>query len=677
MSCQARADFSMRRILLVPFGSLVVLAFLWLGPARAQDAARSGSPRIALVIGLGAYRTAPLPAAPNDAGLVAQTLAAAGFDVTGARDLDGEQLRQAFREFLDKAAAGGPRGIAMVYLAGHALQYEGDNYLVPVDAHLARDADIPLEAVKISDFSRALAATNLGAKVVVIDGAHADNASLQRLGGGLALADPDPGSLLAFNAAPGSVAPIDAGPYGVYARTLVQMIKQGGVPVDEVFARVRVSLNTQSRGTLVPWDASRLVSSFAFFDRAADAPAITSAQIPFDSLRGRPLRDFAPDEAYDIAIARDSLPAYEDYLAAFPDNPLARRVAVLAAARREAQFWRDALRANSPPAFWTYLRRYPRGPHGSEAQRRLTRLAADNAPPPDFVPLVFDVAPPPDAELAIVERGFRLQDPEAAPPPRPPVFLLPPGSAAESIVPPPGIGSATGLLPIPLAAAIPFVRPILSPGVIRPPRQIRGAYPESRPVGVVPESGRPVPPAVQARPDASPPGPVLPREPDVPRQPVRPAGPVLPKLPEGEPQKPAGRDRPAPPAIVKAPPPDAGSGAPPAGSGKPHPIRPNLRPDPGADPIGDLVQPPGRRQPEVGQPAMRGGAPAQPSRPIVAPRPTPDLRPERPPVRLPAEPAIPRPEPLRNLAPPSAEPRPPQLRNRPGDCGGPARPPCR
>jgi uncharacterized caspase-like protein len=85
----------------------------------AQQAAQN--PRIALVIGNATYRDAALATSANDAGLVAQTLQAAGFDVVGARDLDGQSLRTAFRDFLDKASAAGPDMQAFVYLAGRGV----------------------------------------------------------------------------------------------------------------------------------------------------------------------------------------------------------------------------------------------------------------------------------------------------------------------------------------------------------------------------------------------------------------------------------------------------------------------------------------------------------------------------------------------------------------------------
>ena len=92
---------------------LAAVAFIMLA-AHAQAAER----RIALVVGNANYQTGALPTPANDAGLVAQTLQAAGFDVTGARDLDQDSLRHAFRDFIDKASASGPDAVAFVYLSG-------------------------------------------------------------------------------------------------------------------------------------------------------------------------------------------------------------------------------------------------------------------------------------------------------------------------------------------------------------------------------------------------------------------------------------------------------------------------------------------------------------------------------------------------------------------------------
>src|SRR6516164_11364544 len=126
----------------------------FVSPTDAQQQEK----RIALVVGNAAYQAETLPTAANDAGLIAQTLQAAGFDVVGARDLDQDALRRSFRDFLDKATGSGPDTIAFIYFAGYGLQVEGENYLVPIDARIARDTDVAASAVRASDYLRPLAA---------------------------------------------------------------------------------------------------------------------------------------------------------------------------------------------------------------------------------------------------------------------------------------------------------------------------------------------------------------------------------------------------------------------------------------------------------------------------------------------------------------------------------------
>src|SRR3974390_3377535 len=131
--------------------------------------------RIALVVGNAAYQAgSPLNTAANDAGLIAQTLQAAGFDVVGARDLDQDSLRHAFRDFVEKATSSGPDTVAFVYVSGYGVQLEGENYFVPIDAKIAHDADVPSEALRISDYSRPLAALKLKASIVVLDTARSN-----------------------------------------------------------------------------------------------------------------------------------------------------------------------------------------------------------------------------------------------------------------------------------------------------------------------------------------------------------------------------------------------------------------------------------------------------------------------------------------------------------------------
>jgi uncharacterized caspase-like protein len=83
--------------------------------------------------------------------------------------------------------------------------------------------------------------------------------------------------LIAFNAALGTLAGDEQGPYGVYGRTLAGAMRQGGVPIKEVFDQTRVSVNQLAQGALIPWSSSKLADPYYIFERAPDALAPPAA----------------------------------------------------------------------------------------------------------------------------------------------------------------------------------------------------------------------------------------------------------------------------------------------------------------------------------------------------------------------------------------------------------------
>ena len=451
--------------LLIACFALSLLAFA--SPLRAE-----AEKRIAFVVGNAAYEAGPIATPANDAGLIAQTLQAAGFDVAGARDLDGEALRAAFRDFLDKAQASGPETVAFVYLAGYGVQLDGENYFVPVDAKIAAAQDVAVEALRVSDYTKRLAGLPLKASFIVLDAARASPfvKSGPPLAGGLALADADPNMLVAFNAAPGTAAPAESGSYGAYAQALAEMIREGGLSPTEVFDGVRLRVNEATKGAQVPWDTSRIASPFVFFERAADAPPPAFAADRVNAMQSRPLRDLGAQDAYAAAIERDTLEGYEDFLGAYPADPLANRVRALLAARREAMTWRKTSLVNTPDAYWSYLDRYQRGPHADDARRRLATLAAAEEPPPSFSPIVYDVPPPPPPEIVYVDRPVLVFDDPVfgfVPPP-PFVFLAPPPPYLVSffLLPPP---LPVGLFVLPFPVFVPVPIWCNAPAYVVPP----------------------------------------------------------------------------------------------------------------------------------------------------------------------------------------------------------------
>jgi uncharacterized caspase-like protein len=445
----------------------LIATLLVLVPLALAASAARAEKRIALVIGNAGYQAGALNTPANDAGLIAQTLQASGFDVVGARDLDQDSLRRALRDFLDKAGGAGPDTVAVVYVAGYGLQLEGENYLVPIDAKIARDADVAAEAVRISDYTRPLAALKLKASIVIVDAARANPfaRSGAPLASGLALVEPEPGLLIAFNAQPGTVAPEGQGPYGPYAQALAEMMREGGLPLPQVFERVRLRVNDISKGAEVTWHASHVDAPFQFFERAADAPPPPVAPEQTAAIRAKPIREVGAPQAYALALERDTLEGYGEFVEAYPDDPMAKRVRVIIAARREALTWRKTRMIDTPEAYWTYLRRYPDGPHAADARRRLTYLAMAYEPPPTFAAVDYGLPPPPPEEIVYIRRPVLVFDDPFfafAPPPPPPIFFLAPPRPEFVVVvaaaPPPPVGLF--VLPMPVYRPVPvWVRP--------------------------------------------------------------------------------------------------------------------------------------------------------------------------------------------------------------------------
>jgi len=650
----------------------VVAALFVLSPVNGE--AQTADHRLALVIGNSDYQKGALATAANDAGLISQTLTTAGFDVTGAANLGQDAVRQAFRDFMNKVKAAGPHTVTFVYLSGYGLQYAGDNYFVPVDANLERDTDVPIEAIRVADFTRALAGLPLDGRIFVLDAARANPFPTKgnALAGGLGLVDVEDCSLFAMNAAPGTVAPVEQGPYGAYARALTEMLRYGGIPIDEAFARARLRTNELSQGAFLPWDVSKLgrpIVLLAGIPDSKDQPPLPS----FQSFRSRPIREYpTPSEAYAAAVEVDSLAAYQEFLSAYGNDPLARRVRVLLAARREALTWDQTVRRNSPDAYWSYMRRYPRGPHYFDARRRLVTLSAPLEPPPRFDAYDFQgLPPPPEDEYELIDRPVVIfEQRDYPPPPPPPVEFLPPPPKEYRRLPPPEIRD-DGYLPMPVPIPLPFARPAQRQGQFNRPdfnNQLpqggpNGAPPPGAP-GTAPQGGpgQGRPPG-QGGPNQGPQGGPQ-GQPNSQRQ-GQPGQPPA--------QAPAAAPQPAQPGQPMTPP----AGQP--GNG-PRPQNapaqaPSAAPQPGGQPQGRSPhEAPNAPAPQAaptpqGAPAQvpQHNAPAQPV-PNAAPTPTPAQAPHNAPVQPQAAPAapssaapaaVPAPTPTPHVESPAARPAPP------------------
>jgi len=211
----------------------------------------SGSPafaekRVALVIGNSNYeKVARLGNPTNDAGLMADTFKAAGFDsVDLRRDLKVNDMRRALRDFVDKA---GDADVAVVYYAGHGIEVDGVNYLIPVDAVLDRDRDIYDEALSLD---RVLVSVEPAKqlRLVILDACR-DNpfvktmkrtVATRALGRGLAKVEPNsPNTLIAFASKAGSTASDGDGKYSPFTAALVKYVTKPGLDLRKAFGYVR------------------------------------------------------------------------------------------------------------------------------------------------------------------------------------------------------------------------------------------------------------------------------------------------------------------------------------------------------------------------------------------------------------------------------------------------------
>jgi uncharacterized caspase-like protein len=644
------------------------LVALLLALTLGQRAGHAAEMRFALVIGNDEYKSTKLATPANDAGLVANALTAAGFTVTGARNLDQATLRESIREFLGQVAAAGPDAVAVIYLAGFGVQFAGENYYVPVDADLAREADLPLQAVRISDFAQPLAALPARVKIVILDAARQNPFAQggEPLASGLALVDPAPGMAIAFNAAPGTIGPEEPGPYGAYATALTEMIAAGGLPLDDVFARVRLRVSEVTNGGEVPWYASQINTPFFFTERSADAPPPPDVA-PVVDLREKPMRSYSRiEDAYAAALALDTIDGYEQFLALHPRSRYARRIAAMIAVRREEIIWRRCVFDNTPPAYWSYLRRYPNGPHVWDARRRLAMIGAELEGPPDFAFVDFGVPPPPPEELTVVDRPVvTFWGGDYEPPPPPPVFFLPPRPREFVVLPPPPPPRERYFLPTPQAAVVPtFVRPPPTVVVVSPVPAV-GTAPGPAPVAlpaVVSRGGAPGAPGSHpgvhgVHPGAAGTPAALPGHTGGPPPP--PPAPSSAAVTPASPPPPAPGPAPVPATIKPGTPPPPPPPAP--GSGPtPATVKPGTPPPPPAAPAPATIKPATPPPPAAPAPATIKPAPPPPPPPPPPAAPAPaTIKPATPPPPPPPPPHAPAPATIKPAAPPPPPPPPP------------------
>jgi Caspase domain len=340
--------------------------------------------RLALVIGESAYRAVtPLPNPANDARAMSKLLNDAGFEVTTAADLSQKQMNTEVGDFAAKIAAKGPDTVALVFYAGHGLQIDGENYLVPVDVDLKREADIPLQAVRLNDVLNTLNSVPSRMRILLLDACR--NNPFPAIGGsaghGLAMVDAKtgaPGTFLSYSTSPGAEAEDGNGADSPYTTALLSAAREPGLPIEEAFKRVRVAVNKETSGRQTPWDSSSLTEDFKFI--AASGPAAANAgPMPVATKRNadewkRELQGKPVDVAHELIVADGTVEAYEAFVALFMQSRFAHEAHEWLILHRRMVAWNDAVLVNTAASYRAFLDLYPDSDLAATARKLIERL---------------------------------------------------------------------------------------------------------------------------------------------------------------------------------------------------------------------------------------------------------------------------------------------------------------
>jgi peptidoglycan hydrolase-like protein with peptidoglycan-binding domain len=289
-------------------GAVACIAGLWFGAAEAQV---FEGPRVALVIGNSAYEQVGVLNNPrNDAAAISNALRALDFTVIERTDVGREEVFDALREF---SAALTPGSLALFFYAGHGVQIDGVNYIVPVDAHFNAGVSPDLVAVSAADIMGIMEASGAELSVMILDACR-DNpfpeleAAADR---GLAPMEAGTGqTLIAYATAPGSVADDGNGVHSPYTQALLQVIREPGLEIGLIFRKVGRLVRESTGGAQIPWFSGTMEDEFFLTPPNAPPDAATSDVLAWQSIQ----------QIADPAPRADAL---RHYLNRFPDGRFA------------------------------------------------------------------------------------------------------------------------------------------------------------------------------------------------------------------------------------------------------------------------------------------------------------------------------------------------------------------
>jgi len=243
----------------------------WVAPAfslpgehsKRHDVARAGD-RYALVVGSGTYPDAPLRNAVRDAEAVAEMLEQVGFTVCLRTDPTRRELIESIQAFGDKLNA----AVAVFYYSGHGAQVDSENYIIPVDAVVRTEADIPFEAVAVARVLEHMRQRGSRLNIVLLDACRNNpfERTFRSSDRGFARMSAPPGTILSYATAPGAVAADGHGPHSPYTEALLSWIARPDIVVEALLKSVARAVQDATGGRQRPWFSSDFIGEFAFVE---------------------------------------------------------------------------------------------------------------------------------------------------------------------------------------------------------------------------------------------------------------------------------------------------------------------------------------------------------------------------------------------------------------------------
>lgn len=225
-------------------------------------------------------------------------------------------MRRALQTFFAKVEKAGKDAVVAVYYAGHGVQVNGANYLIPVDAEIDSESGVASDSIRADDIMQGVAQTGNRLNIVILDACRNNPfRGFRAVSRGLAQIEAPTGTMVAFSTAPGRVA--HDGPKGgnsPYTAALARTMTEPGLRIEDVFKRVRQIVSGQTKGEQVPWESSSLVGDFY----PAGRPLATTVPPPQAPLP--PAQQSAAAEAWAHAKDSRSLHELEDFVRRFGDT---------------------------------------------------------------------------------------------------------------------------------------------------------------------------------------------------------------------------------------------------------------------------------------------------------------------------------------------------------------------